>query len=161
VWDQALANFFEQCVAAAGPARAQAVGNWIVNDLLRELKSAGLPLAEAKVSPTHMAELVGMIEKGELLSPAAKEVFAEMFASGDRPGVVAERKGLKAQPADRNELEQWCRDAIAGNAKAADEFRAGKESAINGLKGPVMKASRGKANPKLVDETLRRLLAEG
>lgn len=161
VWDLALADFFEQCVAAAGQARAQAVGNWIINDLLRELKAGGVALADSKVSPAHVAELVAMIEKGELLSPAAKDVFAEMFASGELPGVVAERKGLKAQPADSNELEQWCRDAIAGNTKAADEFRAGKESAINGLKGPVMKASRGKANPKLVDETLRRLLAEG
>jgi aspartyl-tRNA(Asn)/glutamyl-tRNA(Gln) amidotransferase subunit B len=112
------------------------------------------------VKPAHIAALVEMLEKGELLSNAAKEVFVAMFASGEMPAVIAERQGLKAQPTDSGELEQWCRDAIAGNAKAADEFRAGKDSAINGLKGPVMKASRGKANPKLVDETLRRLLAE-
>ena len=68
--------------------------------------------------------------------------------------------GLTA-PTDSAELEGWCRDAIAGNAKSVAEFKAGKESAINGLKGPIMKASKGKANPKMVDETLRRLLAEG
>lgn len=160
VWDSALADFFEQAVQQAGAARAQALGNWIINDLLRELKAAGQTVTESKVQPSHIAALVEMIEKGELLSNAAKEVFAVMFASGEMPAVIADRQGLKAQPTDSDELEQWCREAIAGNAKAAAEFRAGKDSAINGLKGPVMKASRGKANPKLVDETLRRLLAE-
>ncbi|MEZ5414437.1 MAG: Asp-tRNA(Asn)/Glu-tRNA(Gln) amidotransferase subunit GatB [Opitutaceae bacterium] len=160
VWDSALADFFEQAVQQAGAARAQALGNWIINDLLRELKAAGQTATESKVQPGHIAALVEMIEKGELLSNAAKEVFAVMFASGEMPAVIADRQGLKAQPTDSDELEQWCREAIAVNAKAAAEFRAGKDSAINGLKGPVMKASRGKANPKLVDETLRRLLAE-
>jgi len=161
VWDTALADFFEQAVKQAGVPRAQAVGNWIINDLLRELKAAGQTLAESKLQPAHIAALVEMVEKGELLSNAAKEVFVAMFASGEMPAVIAERQGLKAQPTDTGELEQWCRDAIAANDKAAAEFRAGKDSAINGLKGPVMKALRGKANPKLVDETLRRLLAEG
>ena len=82
-----------------------------------------------------------------------------MFATGDQPEAIAERRGLKATPTDRGELEQWCRDAIAGNAKALAEFKGGKESAINAFKGPVMKAAKGKANPKLVDETLRRMLA--
>ena len=160
VWDLALADFFEESVKQAGVPRAQAVGNWIINDLLRELKAAGQIVTESKVTPAHIAALVEMLEKGELLSNAAKEVFVAMFATGEMPAVIAERQGLKAQPTDSGELEQWCRDAIAGNAKAAAEFRAGKDSAINGLKGPVMKASRGKANPKLVDETLRRLLSE-
>ena len=82
-----------------------------------------------------------------------------MFATGDQPGVVAERRGLKAAPTDAGELEQWCRDSIAANAKALAEFKSGKDSAINAFKGPIMKAGKGKANPKLVDETLRRLLA--
>ena len=68
------------------------------------------------------------------------------------------RKGLKAET-NLGELEQWCRDAITANAKALAEFKGGKESAINAFKGPVMKAAKGKANPKLVDELLRRLLA--
>jgi aspartyl-tRNA(Asn)/glutamyl-tRNA(Gln) amidotransferase subunit B len=82
-----------------------------------------------------------------------------MFATGDQPAAIAERRGLNAAPTDANELEQWCRDAITANAKALAEFKAGKESAINAFKGPVMKAAKGKANPKLVDDTLRRLLA--
>jgi aspartyl-tRNA(Asn)/glutamyl-tRNA(Gln) amidotransferase subunit B len=103
---------------------------------------------------------VGLIETGAVLNNAAKEVLVEMFKTGDAPAAIIERKGLKAGPTDTAELEQWCREAIVGNAKAAAEFKGGKDSAINAFKGPVMKASRGKANPKLVDEVLRRLLAE-
>jgi aspartyl-tRNA(Asn)/glutamyl-tRNA(Gln) amidotransferase subunit B len=102
---------------------------------------------------------VKLIDAGTLLQNAAKEVFADMFATGDAPAAIVARKGLAVAQTDTAELEQWCRDAIAANAKAAEEFRAGKESAINGLKGPVMKAAKGKVNPKLVDETLRRVLA--
>jgi aspartyl-tRNA(Asn)/glutamyl-tRNA(Gln) amidotransferase subunit B len=157
VWDRALADYFEQAAKLSG--KPQAVGNWIVNDLLRELAAARLPLAESKVGPGRLAALVQLIESGVVLTQAAKEVFIEMFATGDQPEVIAERRGLKAAPTDSGELEQWCREAIAANAKALAEFKAGKDSAINAFKGPVMKASKGKANPKLVDETLRRLLA--
>lgn len=160
VWDKALADYFEAVVAVAGTAKAQAVGNWIVNDLLRELGAAKLTVPESKISSVALAELIQLIDAGTVLNNAAKEIFVEMFATGDSPGAIADRRGLKASPTDNHELEQWCRDAIAGNAKASEEFRAGKESAINAFKGPVMKAARGKANPKLVDETLRRLLAE-
>jgi aspartyl-tRNA(Asn)/glutamyl-tRNA(Gln) amidotransferase subunit B len=161
VWDRPLADYFEEAAKFAGPGKAQAVGNWIVNDLLRELGSAKLSLAQTKVRPSHIAELVNMIDAGTLLTHAAKEVFVDMFATGEPPAAIMARKGLAAAPTDTAELEGWCRDAIAANAKSVAEFKAGKESAINGLKGPIMKASKGKANPKLVDETLRRLLAEG
>ncbi|PTX96465.1 Asp-tRNA(Asn)/Glu-tRNA(Gln) amidotransferase subunit GatB [Opitutus sp. ER46] len=159
VWDRALADYFEETVKLTGAAKAQAVGNWIVNDLLRELGNAKLTLAESRVRPAHLAALVQLIDAGTVLTNAAKEVFVEMAATGDRPEAIAERRGLKAAPTNTGELEQWCRDAIAANAKALAEFKAGKDSAINAFKGPVMKAAKGKANPKLVDETLRRLLA--
>ena len=160
VWDRPLADYFEQAVKAAGTAKAQAVGNWITNDLRRELGSARLTLAETKVRPEQIAALVALVDAGTVLANAAKEIFVEMFATGDEPGAIAERRGLKAAPSDAGELEQWCRDAIAANPKALAEFKSGKDSAINAFKGPVMKAAKGKANPKLVDETLRRLLAQ-
>ena len=157
VWDRELADFFEETTKLCG--KPQAVGNWIVNDLLRELGTAGMGLAEAKVRPANLAALVQMVESGTILAHAAKEIFVAMFATGADPSALAEQRGLKAAPADAGELEQWCRESIAANEKAVGEFRAGKDSAINALKGPVMKAAKGKANPKLVDETLRRLLA--
>ena len=159
VWDRELADWFEQAVQLAGAEKAQAVGNWIVNDLLRELGNAKQTLAESKVTPAHVAALVKLIDAGTVLTNAAKEIFVDMAATGEMPEVIADRKGLKAAPTNTDELEQWCRDAIAGNAKALAEFKAGKDGAINAFKGPVMKAAKGKANPKLVDETLRKLLA--
>jgi aspartyl-tRNA(Asn)/glutamyl-tRNA(Gln) amidotransferase subunit B len=158
--DRALSDFFEEAVALAGVEKAQAVGNWIVNDLLRELGTAKIGLEASRVRPAHVAELVRLIDSGALLMNAAKEAFVEMFATGEMPAAVVERKGLKAET-NAAELEQWCRDAIAGNPKSVADFKAGKESALNAFKGPVMKAAKGKANPKLVDETLRRLLASG
>ena len=159
VWDRALADYFEEAATLAGPGKAQAVGNWIVNDLLRELTAAHLTLATSKIRPAHIAALVQLVDAGTVLTHAAKEIFIEMAATGDLPDVIADRKGLKAVPTDPNELETWCRDSIAANPKAVAEFKSGKDSAINALKGPVMKAAKGKGNPKLVDETLRRLLA--
>ncbi|MCC5024644.1 MAG: Asp-tRNA(Asn)/Glu-tRNA(Gln) amidotransferase subunit GatB [Candidatus Synoicihabitans palmerolidicus] len=156
--DRELSDYFEAAVDAAGTSKAKAVANWIINDLLRELGAAGQTLVETKVTPAHLAELIGLIEAGTINSNSAREVLAETFAKGESPSAVV-RKGLKSET-NTDELEQWCRDAIADNDKAREQFRGGKDSAINAMKGPVMKASRGKANPKLVDETLRRLLAE-
>jgi aspartyl-tRNA(Asn)/glutamyl-tRNA(Gln) amidotransferase subunit B len=156
VWDRELANYFEAAAKLSG--KPQAVGNWIANDLLRELGNAKVSLTQCRITPVHIADLVKLVEAGTVLTNGAKEIFVEMFATGDQPDVIAERRGLKAAPTDSNELEQWCRDAIAANPKALAEFKAGKDSAINAFKGPVMKAARGKANPKLVDDTLRKLL---
>jgi aspartyl-tRNA(Asn)/glutamyl-tRNA(Gln) amidotransferase subunit B len=157
--DRELSDYFEAAAKLAGPGRAQAVGNWITNDLLRELGAAKLPLASAKITPENLAALVQLIDAGTLLNAGAKEVFAAMFVSGEAPAAAVARLGLAAAPTDTNELETWCRDSIAANPKALAEFKTGKDSAINAFKGPIMKAAKGKANPKLVDETLRRLLA--
>jgi aspartyl-tRNA(Asn)/glutamyl-tRNA(Gln) amidotransferase subunit B len=157
--ERELSDFFEASAKLAGPGRAQAVGNWIANDFLRELSAAKLPLGAAKITPASLAELVGLVEAGTLLNAAAKEVFVAMFATGEAPAAVVARLGLAAVPSDAGELETWCRESIAANPKALVEFKAGKDGAINAFKGPVMKAGKGKANPKLVDETLRRLLA--
>lgn len=154
--ERELADFFEE--AARAGAKPQTAGNWIANDLRRELGQAGIPLSESKVRPGHVAALVKLVDSGALPSPSAREVFAEMFRTGALPAEVMARLGLGGR-ADAGELERWCREAIAGDPKAAAEFRAGKETAINAFKGPVMRAAKGRANPQLVDETLRRLLA--
>ncbi|HEY3755951.1 MAG TPA: Asp-tRNA(Asn)/Glu-tRNA(Gln) amidotransferase subunit GatB [Opitutaceae bacterium] len=154
--DRALSDFFEE--AAKAGAKAQAVGNWIANDLLRELGAAKRDLAHSKIRPAHIAGLVKLIDADTLTQQTAREVFAEMFASGETPDAVVARKGLRADQPPA-ELEQWCRDAIAADARSLADFKSGKDSAINAFKGPVMKAAKGRANPKLVDETLRRILA--
>ena len=158
IWDRPLSDYFEEAATLAGPGRAQAVGNWLVNDLLREIGAAKTDLAGSKVRPAHLAELVRLIDEGKLLPNLARTVFAQMFSSGETPMAIVAREGLATAPTDAGELEQWCREAIAAKPDAAAEFKAGKESAINALKGPVMKAAKGKADPKQVDATLRRLL---
>ncbi len=159
--DRELCGYFEKAAAAHDNPRA--IANYIANDLLRELAAAGtegpLPLAECKIQPAQLAALVKLTDDGVLSKNAAQEVFIESFKTGEHPETVVDRKGLK-QTSDTGEIEQLCREAIAGNAKAAAQFKAGQEKAINALKGPVMKATKGKANPEIVDGILRKLLAE-
>ena len=152
----ALCAFFEEAASLCG--KPQAVANWIANDLQRELAAASVELADSKIRPAHVASLVKLVESGVISSNIAKEVFIEMFAHGERPDFIVARQGL-TQSTDTGELEKWVGAAIAGNAKAAAEFKAGNEKALNAIKGAVMKASQGKANPKLVDEIVRKQLA--
>ncbi len=159
--DLDLCDFFEQTVEKCGHPKKAA--NWIVNDLLRELSAAGdengpMPLAASKVSPAHLAELVSLVEDGSISGNIAKEIFPDVFATGKMPARVVEEKGLK-QTSDTGELEAICSQVMADQPKAVEEFKGGKENAINALKGQVMKATRGQANPKLVDQILRKLLA--
>ncbi len=153
--DRSLADFFEVTVKLG--AKPTSAANWITNDLLRELTATCLPLAEIKISPAHIAGLVALLEQGAVSSNQAKEIFSEMFRTGEAPAAVADRKGLR-QSSDTGQLEGWCATAIANDPKSADQVRSGNAKAINALKGAVMKLSAGKANPRLVDEILRKLL---
>jgi aspartyl-tRNA(Asn)/glutamyl-tRNA(Gln) amidotransferase subunit B len=157
VADPALADWFE-AAAGANEARAQAIGNWIVNDLLRDLSNAGLGLADSPIKPQHISGLVDAVESGVISSNIAREVFAEMFQTGETAAAIIERKGLK-QSTDTGELEAWCDEAIAAKPQSVADFKGGNEKAINAFKGLVMKASKGKANPRLVDEILRKKLS--
>jgi aspartyl-tRNA(Asn)/glutamyl-tRNA(Gln) amidotransferase subunit B len=154
--DRELGDFFEEAARLCG--KPQAAGNWITNDLLRELGAAKVALGASKVRPAHVASLVKLVEDGVILSNAAKEVFIDMFHTGEMPGPVVARKGLKAET-NTEDLERWCAEAIAANPKSVADYKGGKESALNAFKGPVMRAAKGKADPKRVDETLRRLLS--
>ncbi len=154
--DRGLSDFFEEAARLCG--KPQAAGNWIANDLLRELGSARQELAQSRVRPAHVARLVTLVDEGALLSNAAKEVFIDMFETGELPDAVVARKGLRAG-SNPDDLERWCSEAIAANPKSVADFKGGKDSAINAFKGPVMRAAKGSADPRRVDETLRRLLA--
>ncbi len=150
--DARLAAFFEEASEKCGQPKAAA--NWIANDLLRELSAAGIDIDDSKLRPDHVARLVKLVNEGVISNNIAKEVFVEMFKSGDRPEELVERKGLK-QSSDTGELTRICGEVIAANPRSVEDYKAGKENAINFLKGQVMKATRGKANPKVVDQVLR------
>jgi aspartyl-tRNA(Asn)/glutamyl-tRNA(Gln) amidotransferase subunit B len=158
VADRELAEFFEEAVGDDS-TRARAVGKWVTNDLLREMAEASIGVSELRIKAGQLRDLVTLVEQGVISSSQAREVFSEVFATGDSPETVVERKGMK-QSTDTGELEAWCREAIAARPKSVEDFRSGNEKALNALKGPVMKASKGKANPRMIDGILRRLLAD-
>ncbi len=156
--DRTLSEYFEKAISA-NPTKAQAIGNWITNDLLRELSDSGRSLEDCLIHPEHIVGLVEQVESGAISSNIAKEVFAEMFTTGESAEAIVDRKGLK-QSTDVDELAQWCKEAIEANPGSVTDFKSGNEKAINALKGKVMKESKGKANPRIVDEVMRRLLED-
>lgn len=162
--DRLLCEYFEK--AASLTTVPQKVANWVVNDLLRELGASlqvdrninSSPVCDCPVPPESLAEMINLIEEGTISNNVAKELFPEMFSTGKSARDLVREKGLEMK-SDGDEIEIICKQSISENPDAADKFRGGKEGAINALKGAVMKATRGQANPKLVDETLRRLLS--
>ena len=114
-------------------------------------------MAGVKFETSAIGELVGLVEGGKISSTIAQDVFAEMFESGKSPATIVEEKKL-AQVCDTSELQAFCNEVIAANSASVEDFRNGKEAALNFLKGQVMKVSRGKANPKIVGELLKNIL---
>lgn len=159
--DRPLCDYFEKSVAAF-PKAPQQTANLIVNEILREIAAAGTEatIADSKISPEALAGLVEAVEAGTISKQQAKDVFAEMWASGKSAAEIIKEKGL-AQSSDSGELEALISGVIADpkNADAVASFKGGNEKVINVLKGQVMKASKGKANPAKVDEIMRKLLA--
>lgn len=159
--DPGLARFFEETAALGAPPLAAA--NWLANDLLRELAAAapeGSPppsCASARLTPANLAALIRLQQNGTLSSATAREVFNETVRTGEDPAAIVERRGLR-QNSDSDLLEKLCAEALAAHPGVVTQFKAGQEKALNALKGPVMKASGGKANPKMVDAILRRLI---
>jgi len=154
--DLALANYFE--VAAKGARKPKNVANWILNDLQNALAQAGRAIADCPIPPAALDELVNLIDDGKISGKQAKEVFAEMFASGQDAAAIVREKGIE-QLSDAAALEALCDQVIAANPKPVADFQAGNLASLNFLKGQVMKLSRGTANPGLVGEILERKLA--
>jgi len=155
VADARLGDYFEE--VSGGVKNPKLVANWVINNLRAKLVETGISIADLKFSSTAIAELVGLVEGGQISSNMAQEIFADMFETGKDPKVIVEEKGL-SQMSESGELEAFCRDAIEANPGPVDDFRKGKETALNFLKGQVMKASRGKANPQMVGDLLVKIL---
>ena len=154
--EKALAEYFE--TAAKRARKPKSVANWIINDLLSALGAAGKTIGECPVSALALDELINLIDDGKINGTQGREVFAEMFATGNSAGVIVKEKGLE-QVSDTGAIEAMCDQAIAASPKAVAEFKAGKVQAINSIKGQVMKLSKGKANPAIVDQILAKKLA--
>ncbi|MCC7260952.1 MAG: Asp-tRNA(Asn)/Glu-tRNA(Gln) amidotransferase subunit GatB [Candidatus Latescibacteria bacterium] len=153
--DQEVAAYFEAAAAQADP---KLVSNWVTVELFRRLKEDGIGLGEAKVRPQALAELIELVKSGAINQTAAKEVFGVLWAEGGSPAAIVQARGL-GQISDTGALEQAVAEALAANQDAVEKIRAGNDKAVKFLIGQVMKATRGKANPALVEELLRRQLA--
>ncbi|MCB1893721.1 MAG: Asp-tRNA(Asn)/Glu-tRNA(Gln) amidotransferase GatCAB subunit B, partial [Rhodocyclaceae bacterium] len=153
-----LARFYLDTVDAAGTALAKPCANWIMGEFSARLNKAEIDVVDAPLSPTQLAGLVARIADGTISNNIGKKVFDALWnGDGDSADAIIEAQGLK-QVTDSGAIEALVDDVLAANQKSVDEFRAGKEKALNALVGQVMKASRGKANPTQVNELLRRKL---
>ena len=159
-----LSTFFEAALQIHDSPKQ--IANYIANDLLRELAAgsdhgeSSLSVSDCKLTPVHIGSLSKLVDEGTISKQIGKDVFVEMFKSGELPEAIIEKKGLR-QSDDSDEIEALCREAIAGNPAAVEQYKSGNEKALNALKGPVMKATRGKANPATLDQLLRKLIDEG
>ncbi len=149
--EHSLADYYERTAAAAANPRGAA--NWIRSELLRELESSGRTAAESPVAAAELGALVRLIDEGQISGKQGKDVLVEMFKSGKTAAVIVAEQGL-AQVSDAGEIERIVAEAIAANPKQLEQYRAGKTGLIGFFVGQVMKASQGKANPKLVNELL-------
>ncbi len=158
-----MAEYFEETVALrppAGPnpeAYAKNASNWILGDLSRLMNLENLSIDEIKVRPSHLAELLNLVDSGTLSNTMAKTVLEEAFATGREPGTIASEKGL-SQINDSSVVDSAVAQALADNPRAVSDFIGGKETASRFLVGQVMKLTRGQARPELVQELVQAAL---
>ncbi|MFZ4626969.1 MAG: Asp-tRNA(Asn)/Glu-tRNA(Gln) amidotransferase subunit GatB [Blastocatellia bacterium] len=150
-----IADYFEATAAAANNPRAAA--NWILTELLRELRAIGREVDSSPVPPEDLGALIRLIEDGTISGKIAKEVLAEMVASAEPPARIIERKGL-VQISDQGAIESIIDQILVANPREVEAYRGGKTALLAFFVGQVMKATQGKANPKAVNELLRKKL---
>jgi aspartyl-tRNA(Asn)/glutamyl-tRNA(Gln) amidotransferase subunit B len=159
---QAMANYYEAVVAKAGKENAKAAANWMMGDVSSALNRAEIDIVDSPVEASQLALLLKRIADGTISNNAAKKVFGLMWEAKSEDehlaDAIIEREGLK-QISDTGAIEAIVDEVIANNAKSVEQYRAGKEAAINALIGQCMKASKGKANPAQVTELLKQKLA--
>ena len=152
--DRAVAEYFEQTVQ--GGAQAKKASNWIMTELMRELK--GEEISSCKVTAPQLAALLLMVEKNTISGKIAKTVFLDMMENGKDPEVIVKEKNL-VQVSDVGELQALVKEIVAANPGQADDFRAGKTKLMGFFVGQLMKKTKGQANPKLANELFSKELA--
>jgi aspartyl-tRNA(Asn)/glutamyl-tRNA(Gln) amidotransferase subunit B len=154
--NRGLADYFEATARAA--KNPKGASNWVMGELLRTMKEREVTIEQVPLPPEALAELIRIVDRGTVSSTVAKEVFGKMYETGRSAGDIVQAEGL-AQIGDEDALVGIVREAIAKNPDAVEQFRKGRNNAFGFLVGSVMKASQGKANPKVVNELLRRELS--
>ena len=148
-----LADYFEKCTALF--PHPKTISNWMMGDLLRELKKDCRDIVDCPVSPSALVDLLKLIQSGTISGNIAKGVFEEMYRTQKSAGSIVEEKGLK-QITDSSAIEKIVAEVLQANPSQVEEFKGGKEKVLGFLVGQVMKASKGKANPAMVNKLLKK-----
>jgi len=153
--EQSLAAYYEAAVAAQPTVAPKKLANWVLNDLLGALNDASLTITDCPLPATALAQLVAIVESGKISGSQGKEVFAAMLATpGTDPEAIIKEKGFE-QVSDTGALEAMVDEILAANPAKVAEVQSGNEKAMNWFTGQLMKASKGKANPKILSDLLR------
>lgn len=150
-----LAEFFDNTLNHYNDAKA--IANWIMGDLLRYLNENNLEIKNSKVTPKALGELLSLIEDGTISGKIAKTIFKDTIETGKEPKAIVEEKGL-VQISDEGEIARVVESVIANNPESVEDYRNGKEKAVGFLVGQVMKETKGKANPQLVNKLIKERL---
>jgi aspartyl-tRNA(Asn)/glutamyl-tRNA(Gln) amidotransferase subunit B len=151
----ALAAYFEATASACGNPKA--ASNWIMGEVLGRLNAAGQTIEDLRITPKGLAELIRLVDARRITGPTAKQVFERMFVEGADPAAIVQAEGLGLID-DTEAIAALVSRVLADNAKAVDQFRAGKRQTFGFLVGQAVKASAGKADPEKVADALRRAL---
>ena len=153
--DKATADYFEAAVAAGADPKAAV--NWLMGEFASQLSNEGIEIDKAPVSAESLAALLKLISKGTISGKIAKKVFATMWKEGGNPDDIVKAQGL-VQISDTAELSKLVDEVVGNNPKAVEDFKAGKKKAVGALVGQIMKATKGKANPRVINELLNKKL---
>ncbi len=151
--DKDIADFFEECVKTTG--KAKELSNWIMTEMFREMKQS--ETEELRITPKHFAELFQLMDSGKISIKVAKEIFPEVFKTGRMPSEIVEERGL-VQLSDATLLEEIIKKLLTENQKVVEQYKSGKKGVFGFFVGQVMKATKGRANPSLVNEILKKFL---
>jgi len=155
--EKPLAEWFEEGVRLGGEPKA--LSNWIMGELMRLLNEENKSIEECPLKPQQLVDLLELINKGIISGKIAKTVFEEMYRSGKEPEGIVRERGL-VQISDEAEIEAAIEEVLKKNPEEVERFRAGEDKLMGFFVGQVMKATKGKANPKIVNELLRKKLSE-
>ncbi|GAB6271716.1 MAG: Asp-tRNA(Asn)/Glu-tRNA(Gln) amidotransferase subunit GatB [Smithellaceae bacterium] len=154
--DKALAEYYEEVVKLCG--KPKMVSNWVMGDVLKFLNEDKRGIRECPISARSLADMIILIEEGTISGKIAKEVITDMYETGKTPQDIIKEKSL-VQITDEGELVKTVTAIIAANPKQLADYRGGKEKLFGFFVGQVMKATQGKANPQLVNDLLKKMLA--
>ena len=155
--EKAVAEWFEQAVELGGDPKS--AGNWIKGDLARLLNEENRQIDECPVTPKHLVDMLALIDKGTISGKIAKTVFEEMYTTGKDAETIVKDKGL-VQVSDQSEIEKIVDDILEASPGEVERFKGGEAKLMGFFVGQVMKQTKGKANPKIVNELLRNKLGE-